>query len=264
MSTPISIAKKLNESVGSVIGNDSVQGFERAFLIANAIHDLKTMLTSEYMKPIMAMQGNRLGFKTDKDKTGGYPEDTVKNCLIEAVLIGVQPFGNQFNIIAANCYITKEGYGHLLGKFKGLKYTITLSLPKINAEKTGAAVTAKIEYDISGEHTNKDVEIPIKMDAYTTVDAIIGKATRKSRAWLFNSISDIEVADGDVQDIPHEVIESKQKPMLEAESSKAEHERISVFIEKANCKIDIEALRDFCKTDELKNLLAIKEKSLSK
>src|SRR5215204_5340477 len=110
------LAKSLNEKVFSVLSADQLNGFEKAYLIANAIAELKSLLTPEYMKPIMQMQGNKLGFKTDKDKDGGYPEAIVKNCLIEAVLMGVQPFGNQFNIIANNTYITKEGYGYLLSK----------------------------------------------------------------------------------------------------------------------------------------------------
>ncbi|MFK5282891.1 hypothetical protein ACI3PL_25325, partial [Lacticaseibacillus paracasei] len=80
----------------------------------------------------MALQGNRLGFKTDKDKSGGYPESVVKNCLIEAVLLGIQPTGNQFNIIAGNMYPTKEGCGYLLNNFKGLSYNLVCSLPRIN------------------------------------------------------------------------------------------------------------------------------------
>ena len=109
-----SVALKLNEAVGSVLNQTSLQGFERAYATAKSIEVLKTLLTPEYMAPIMNLQGNRLGFKTDKDKSGGYPIDHVKNCLIEAVLTGLQPVGNQFNIIAGQMYATKEGLGYLL------------------------------------------------------------------------------------------------------------------------------------------------------
>jgi len=71
------VAKNLNDAVGSVLGNENLEGFERAYKIADAITRLSEILTPEYMKPIMAMQGNKLGFKTDKDKTGGYPESVV-------------------------------------------------------------------------------------------------------------------------------------------------------------------------------------------
>jgi hypothetical protein len=74
VNTNTAVAQKLNETVISVISADGMQGFEKAFLIAQATADLKAALTPEYMKPIMQLQGNRLGFKTDKDEDGGYPE----------------------------------------------------------------------------------------------------------------------------------------------------------------------------------------------
>ena len=89
------LAVKLNESVLAVLGAENVQGFEKSYQIANSIQFLKENLTDEYMKPIMSMQGSRLGFKTDKDKDGGYPLKVVKECLIDAVLSGVQLYGNQ-------------------------------------------------------------------------------------------------------------------------------------------------------------------------
>ncbi|MDR6548556.1 hypothetical protein J2810_004646 [Chryseobacterium rhizosphaerae] len=201
------ISAKLNESVLSVLGAENVIGFEKSYQIANSIAFLRENLNEEYMKPIMALQGSRLGFKTDKDinsvtkkKGEGYPMETVRDCLIDAVLIGVQPYGNQFNIIAGQCYITKEGYGHLLGKIKGLKYSITPLLPRINADKGSGAVEMKIKWTFNGETKEETVDFATKVNAYMGTDAVIGKATRKAKAWLFNQISDIEITDGDTED----------------------------------------------------------------
>lgn len=209
-SKQLEIAKKLNERIGLVIGNEALQGFEKAYHIANAISDLKTILTPEYMKPIMALQGNKLGFKTDKDGAVGYPEEVVKNCLIEAVLTGFEPWGNQFNIIAGNMYGTKEGFGAVLNKTKGLKWDITPGLPRINAAKDGAAVQMKITWTYGAELEQvKEIDFAVKMNSFAGVDAAIGKATRKARAWLFNKINGTEVGEGDVQDIDHKVMPSK-------------------------------------------------------
>lgn len=197
------VIKKLDSSVLAVIGNAALQGFEKAHVVSNAINELKTLLTDEYMRPIMALQGNKLGFRTDKDKSGGYPIEVVRNCLIEAVLLGLQPTGNQFNIIAGNTYPTKEGCGYLLNNFPGLKYDLVVSIPRVNEQKTGAAVEVTINWTINnGEKNSKVVPIAIKMDQYTSVDSIVGKATRKGRAWLLSAISGTEVTDGDVQDVP--------------------------------------------------------------
>jgi hypothetical protein len=200
------IAKRLNESVGSVLSNESLLGFEKAYRIASAVQEIKELLTPEYMKPIMALQGNRLGFKTDKDKEGGYKEDVVKNCLIEAVLMGVQPFGNQFNIIAGNTYITKEGFGFLLSKISGLNYTITPSLPRI--KDNSAAIVMNTEWIISGVKQTKQIDIPVKVNNFMGTDAVIGKATRKARHWLYNTITGSEIPEGDIQDIDAVILKS--------------------------------------------------------
>jgi hypothetical protein len=193
------VAKLLNQSVSQVLSSEQLQGFEKAYLIARAAEELKATLTPEYMKPIMALQGNRLGFKTDQDTKGGYPQKTVKNCLIEAVLTGVQPFGNQFNIISGNCYITKEGFGYLLSHYKGLSYEIIPQLPRINAQKDGAAIVMKVKWSLDGKSFERDLDIPVKMNNYMGTDAVIGKATRKARAWLYSTITGSEIGDGDVE-----------------------------------------------------------------
>lgn len=214
------ITKKIDDTVLSIIGREKILGFEKANLVANAIGQLKILLTDDYMKPIMALQGNKLGFRSDKDKTGGYDVSVVKNCLIEAVLIGLQPTGNQFNIIAGNMYPTKEGCGYLLNNFAGLKYDIVCGLPKINNEKTGAAVDVSINWTISGNTNEKIIPIPIKIDSYASVDSIIGKATRKGRAWLLSNISGVEVTDGEVEDATAKVIGSRTKTADEAEEER--------------------------------------------
>lgn len=195
-----SVIQKLQNSVTSVLQSEQIQGFERAYLVATAAGQLKELLTAEYMKPIMALQGNRLGFKTDKDTSGGYSMEIVKNCLIEAVLMGVQPCGNQFNIIASNCYLTKEGVGYLLKKLPGLSYDAIPGLPRINVEKTSAAITMKVKWTINGVSKSEELEIPVKMNSMMGTDAVIGKATRKARKWLYDTITGSDIPEGDVAD----------------------------------------------------------------
>lgn len=208
------IAIRLNESVLSVLGAENVKGFERAFNMANAVAFLKENLTDEIMKPIMALQGSKLGFKVDKP----YPVSVVRDCLIDAALTGVEPTGNQFNIIGNNFYITKEGFGALLGKVKGLRYSIKHKVPTIDSSKTFATVESTVKWSYNGEEHTEQITHSIKGSAYASSDAYLGKAERKVRAWLFNQVSDIEVSDGDVEDIEATVISSKpnaSKPTTE-------------------------------------------------
>lgn len=235
------VAKKLDAQVLQVIGSEeTLAGFEKAYQIATAAQQLKALLTPEYMKPIMALQGNRLGFKTDKDDKGGYSEDIVKNCLIEAVLTGVQPWGNQWNIIAGNTYVTKEGFGHLLANFKGLKdYEIIPGLPRINTEKTGAAIMMKVKWTLTNEpQQERDLDISVKMNAYMGVDAVIGKATRKARAWLHSKLTGVEIGEGDVSDVDHKVVGTKVTPIDKNE------ERLALLIRDAE---SIEELKNYSK-----------------
>jgi hypothetical protein len=210
------IAKQLNENVFSVLKADALIGFEKAYLIATAAGRLKELLTPEYLKPILDLQGNRLGFKTDLDTKGGYPAEVVKNCLIEAVLMGVQPFGNQFNIISSNCYITKEGFGYLLANYAGLSYKIVPELPRMN--QTSAAVKMNIEWTINGVTRKESLDIPVKLNQYMGTDAVIGKATRKARAWLYNTITGSEIPEGDAVDVDAKVVGSRINSNGESEA----------------------------------------------
>lgn len=256
----LDVAKQLNQSVFQVLGEESLQGFEKAYLIASAAGELKKLLTDEYMRPILDLQGNRLGFKTDKDSNGGYPKEVVKNCLIEAVLTGVQPFGNQFNIIAGNCYITKEGFGYLLKNIKGLQYEIIPELPRIKDQS--AAVVMNIEWTINSITKKKGLDIPVKVNQYMGADAVIGKATRKARCWLFNTITGNEIADGDITDVEGVVIKTTVRGSEEIANDK-ETTRILDFIETVKNEQQLLEVEPHLFNDELKETYNRKKASFN-
>lgn len=260
-----SIAKKLDNNVIALLGAKDVNGFQKAYMVAQAIQEISALLTPEYMKPIMKLQGNKLGFKTDKDLTKdgakgpGYPEEIVKNCLIEAVLNGLQPVGNQFNIIAGNCYATKEGLGYVLSKMEGLQYKIVPSLPRINPDKSSAAIVMKVEYSINGVKKTEELDIPVKMNAYMGTDAVIGKATRKARAWLYNNINGVEISDGDIQDVDATVVSSKMNSGDKATvAEEKENERIRKFIESATSVEQLDSVYEQLKDEHMDLFLAKK------
>jgi hypothetical protein len=131
--------------------------------------------------------------------------------MIEAVLTGVQVVGNHFNIIASNCYITKEGFGYMLKNISGLVYEIIHELQRINSDRTSAAIVMQIKWHYAGKENERKIDFPIRMNKMMGTDAVIGKATRKARAWLYNNVSGLEVADGDAADLKEELIESKKE-----------------------------------------------------
>ena len=196
-----------NETIGALdkaaaaglIAQKEASQFRKMAMVAGAIQELRNLLTPKVMAPIMALQGTSLGFRTDKDSTGGYSVDIVRDCLIEATLQGVYPVGNEFNIIAARCYITKEGFGHKLRDIPGLYYMITPTVPVM--KNGGAVVTMLVEWTYNGKSNSRELEIAVRVNAGMGTDAIIGKATRKARAWLFTAVTGMELGEGDVGDM---------------------------------------------------------------
>jgi hypothetical protein len=172
----------------------------KAIAIAGAMQDIRSAFTPEIMKRLMALQGSAIGFRTDKDSTGGYKEDVLRDCAIEALMQGVHPVGNEFNIIAGRAYITKEGMGRKLSSIHGLSYSVTPGIPK--TQDGGAVVPMEVEwvYPSGAAKQTKILQICVRVNAGMGADAIIGKATRKARAWLYATITGQEVPEGEVDD----------------------------------------------------------------
>ncbi len=266
MSNTLEVFKKIDDSM-SKYNNQDLIGFEKAFVMSSKIVELRELLTDEYMKPIMALQGIKLGFLTDRDKNRdgtkgkGYTIEVVRDCLIEAIFMGLQPYENQFNIISGNMYPTKEGIGYLLNKENGLSYQIIPNIKTLSSDKKSALVEASIEWTINGKKDLCILPIPIKTDEWTSVDAIIGKATRKARAWLLSRIKGIDIVDSELEpiNIPHTVVNNNI-------SIKSEDE-IKFELDMINTKKDLDMLwkqLDATQQIDLKVLFDEKEKNILK
>jgi len=227
MKNGLTVSEKIDGVVLSVIGNKGLKGFLKAHTVSNAIVQLETLLDAEYMKPIMALQSTTLGFKTDKDlkknpngygyvKGEGYPVEIVRRCLIEAVLKGYQPTNNEFNIIGGNMYPAKAGLERKANEWEGLKKSIVLNIKSMQVDKGSALVDAHIKWEIDGTKNDEIIPIPLKVDQYTSVDAVLGKAKRKALAWLLSNISGETVVDGEVEDLGNAVVvdEKPTKPTI--------------------------------------------------
>lgn len=171
--------------------------FSRALATATAVNTLRDLLTEDVMKNVMQLQNNALGFLTDR-RDAPYSVNVVRDCLIEAVLQGVSPVGNEFNIISGRAYITKAGMRRKLANVPGLSYTITPGLPKM-ADK-GAAIIMVIDWTINGKSEHKELPLAVRVNAGMGTDAIIGKATRKAAAWLYDAVTGMSVNEGDISD----------------------------------------------------------------
>ncbi len=185
--------------------------FEQSLAAADAM-----ALLLEEMKPhmprVMKLMNTSLGFKTDKDPAKAkpnqpvvpYSEEVVRHAVVNALLRGVQLLGNQFNVIAGGSYITKEGYSYLLKKLPGFSdFQPIVGVPK-KVESIGTCVSCKATWKLNGVPgsigTPDPIVIPVKVDDWTTNDAVIGKATRKFYKRVYDQITGCDTPDGEVGD----------------------------------------------------------------
>ena len=161
-----------------------VSNFGAAFTAVNVIALLREAMTDEVMdKVFMPLMNTKIGFLTDRNgraRSGGraplplYTRDIVRDCIIDAVTIGLLPTGNQFNIIAERMYPTKEGYTSLLRKL-GVKYFIDTSYDKGQTQNF-AEIPCKINYEYNGEKNGFSIIATVKKDDYSSHDQLRGKA----------------------------------------------------------------------------------------
>ena len=178
----------------------SHESFSKVFKMANAVQAITVFLTDEEMAPIMELQNRTVGFKTDKEN--GYPLNVVRDCLIDAMVAGVVPVFNNFNIIGGRAYITKEGFFSLLNEIEELEYyTVEPITETFKQNGNVADIKCIMTYKISGfDPVVFEKMYKIKNHAqYGSYDAVVGKCERKGRKDIYEKITGVELLDGDVE-----------------------------------------------------------------
>lgn len=185
-----------------------------ALEVAGAIEDLRALFDRpDIQARIVALQDSAIGFRTDKDPkvwnkkanngqgawNTPYPYPVVKDCAIEATLRGLQLVGNQFNIISARCYVSREGFEYLIKRRK----EVTNFLPIVNVPQMrdrGCLVECEATWDNAGTKQHLKVTIPVKAEDYGTADQYIGKATRKFLKRCYEIMTGNVLPEGDAED----------------------------------------------------------------
>lgn len=170
---------------------------------ANAMYLLDNVLSDEVVRTyFLPLMNTRAGFLTDKNpfkaKRGQQPPTPysipeVRACLKDAILKGLLPIGNQFNIIAGSVYITREGYTALLSKM-GVKHRI---IPSQMPDKQGCAVySVRIEaVTAQGERISYTNEVTLKRGQYDSDALLQGKAYARSVKSLWTYVSGLDSGD---------------------------------------------------------------------
>jgi|GEM_PF-2943399 len=179
-----------------------VPAIKKAIVMSQAIRMIRGYLSDKMMLDIMELQDTPLGFRTDRADDGGYPLKTVRDCMLEALVRGVMPVGNEFNIIAGRTYITREGFTRLVREYPGLSDLVMKpGLPRVLTE--GAVVPYDAEFQLKGEKKNLHRDIPVRTNKGQGVDAILGKATRKMLAYIYSTVTGSDFfPDGEVDEDP--------------------------------------------------------------
>lgn len=197
--------------------------FERTIAIGQAMNSLRDALTNGVMTAICKLQNTKIGFRTDNPN--GYEPNIVRDCVIEASIHGLQCVGNHFNIIAGNFYVTKEGLTYLLRHLPGLSDLKIKHRPaEIRENSTSGRsregreytkiereglVVSELSYTWHGKKCTETLEHVIRVNNGMSQDAILGKAERKVKAWLYNLLKDsnietepeVDMSAGDVVDV---------------------------------------------------------------
>lgn len=209
-------ATKIDETAAAAMVHFKGAGSMAAELqVAQAMADLRAMLTPDVMLPIMAVMNTDLGFRTDRDpkqvntKTGApyvpYPVEVVRDVLIESKLRGFHTIGNEFNIISGRFYAAKSGFRRKLtdGKsFPGLTgFRDSYDVPRLQGDK-GAIIKCRAEWKLDGKADKMEFEFAIRVNAGMGADAIQGKAERKLCKRVHDLLSGVNTPDAEVGEDP--------------------------------------------------------------
>ena len=181
-----------------------------AFQAVCVVKMMRDALTDQVVKQVFEpFMNTKIGFCTDKDpnrprkKKDGtfetpkpYSTEVVRDCIIDAVINGLMPTGNQFNIISGTMYPTKEGYAALLKKI-GCKYMISYSQDNTPQNPSAAEIRCNISFEHDGEKNGFTMVATVPKDSFSSYDQLKGKAERRAKKALYEYLTGCDLGDAD-------------------------------------------------------------------
>jgi hypothetical protein len=210
----------------------SATQMQQTIMLAEGMTLLKRAFTDELIKGVfMPLMGSKLGFRTDRDtkpENEQYGIAAVRECMIEAMLRGARPVGNEVNLIADGCYLTREHFERRVREFPGVtNIELRPGAPHMLGSEA-ALVPYRVKLLLHGEvvevvrdlvrnadQSTSDERIPVRVNNRMGADGILGKAQRKILKQVFERISGISpslLPDGDVLDTTAEVVSETTGP----------------------------------------------------
>jgi hypothetical protein len=199
---------------------------EKAVALSKGLRDLRAQLTDQIVtKVFMPLKNSPLGFVTDeKEKQYTVPE--VREAIIQGLIWGLQPVGNEINIISGRCYAAKAGVERLVRQWPKLScLQMTFSVPVMAQDGRSAFVSARASWLIGGKKhelirdtlknedgTMFDSRIAVRVNSGMGPDAILGKAQRKTYKAILDQLTNgsISIDDADAIETTGVVVEQAQ------------------------------------------------------
>jgi hypothetical protein len=190
---------------------------QQAFRIGRWVDRLARVLSDDVVQAVlMPLQGSALGFRTDKDRQGGYPLEIVRECAIEALIRGFRIAGNEFNIIDRRFYATKSGLERKVAEFPGLSsLELKPGTPQVDGNiahvpyradwllnGSPMSIVCDQVFSPDGSRLVEDKRLQVPAQKGLGVDAVVGKATRKMLAKIYRELigAKLGLEDGDIDD----------------------------------------------------------------
>ncbi len=172
--------------------------YERASTLGCALIDLRVLIR-DYLPMLKQLKGSKLGFRTDRDdptKTQ-YTDDVIVDCAIEAVIRGARWTGNEMNILAGGCYLTKEYWWRMVTtEIEGLTdLDLNPGVPAFENQK--CVVTFEASWKLDGNPHTMTRRIPIIVRKDQSDDATLGKAEGRMLKAIHKRITGTATTDAD-------------------------------------------------------------------
>ena len=212
--------EKTSSVIGKQLEDPALSRMPHSLMKGLAIERLRRAITPEIAKILMNLMNTKHGFKTDKgpkqkkaEAMQPYQLEVVMDCAIAALLDGVLWAGNQFNIIAGECYITREGWLYKLQTLPGFSdMDVSPGVPKYDNGKCyvrfgGTYLFNGVNRELKDPAGVPGIPLPIRMDQYSSEDQILGKAWSKGLRHIYRTLTGTTQTISVSDDPPDEIIE---------------------------------------------------------
>lgn len=145
-----------------------------AMIVAKGIAIMQQVISEEMLELLMQLQGREFGFKVDRT----YTRDVVKDAACYAFLDGLQPFGNEWNIIGGKYMAVLNGWRRKVNDLKLENLKIDLGEPKPWGQ-FGLRVDCSATWQRNGQVETIRQQFSLKKDGGFSIDNADGRLHRK-------------------------------------------------------------------------------------